>query len=351
MTNDPYIPLKIISIRDEAPQARSFVLQCLDGHTFSYKAGQFLTLVFPGRFNEQRRSYSISSLPDGEPLTITVKRVDNGEFSRYLMDYCDVGSTLYAIAPTGFFVLPPQPELYSTFVFYAAGSGITPVYPLVRTLLLRHPSIRIYLSYSNHSEEESIFLKEIQMLEVQHKGMLIVEWLFSNAKNLLRARLTKSRVTEQLSDTTVIKKNSALFYLCGPYDYMQMISITLLREGVHLNQIRKEIFNTIKPPRRDLPPDTTSRRVTIFYRGERFQINVGYPQTILEAAKSNGILLPYSCEAGKCGTCAATCTKGSVWMSYNEVLLDKELAEGRVLTCTGFPVFDDVELQYLIPGS
>jgi len=348
---DPYIPLKVISVRDEAPRTRSFVLQFPDEQKFSYKAGQFLTLVFPGKFNEQRRSYSISSIPDAEPLTITVKRVDNGEFSRYLLDYCGVGSTLYTIAPTGFFVLPSHPEKYSTFVFFAAGSGITPVYPLIRTLLLRHSGVKIFLCYSNHSQEETIFLKEIQMLEAQYPGILTIEWLFSNAKNLLRARLTKSRVEEQLSGATVIGKDSALFYLCGPHEYMQMISITLLREGVEPHQIRKEIFNAIKPPQRELPPDTTSRQVTIHHLGEQFKIDVAYPRTILAAAKSSGILLPYSCEAGKCGTCAATCTKGSVWMSYNEVLLDKELAEGRVLTCTGFPVFGDVELHYPLPES
>ena len=65
-----------------------------------------------------------------------------------------------------------------------------------------------------------------------------------------------------------------------------------------------------------------------------------------EAAKRKGIVLPYSCEVGKCGNCAATCLQGKVWMMYNEVLLDDDLQKGLVLTCSGFPVGGDVVLRF-----
>ncbi len=343
----PLIELKIESIRDEAPGARSFVLSRTDGKPLVYQAGQFLTFVFPHKLNDNRRSYSISSTPSlGEPLTITVKRIDNGEFSRYLFDYCQEGSSLFTIGPAGFFVLPPVPRQVSSFVFYAAGSGITPILPLVKTLLYNYPDVSVWLIYSNHSVQNTIFLREIRALEEQYP-QLRVEWLFSNNKNLLRARLTKQLVADQAHNE--VDRRTSLFYLCGPHEYMQMITITLLREGVSQEQIRKEIFDSIKTVVRDLPPDQSAHNVWVSYMGERFELRVQYPETILQAARSRGILLPYSCDAGKCGTCAATCTKGEVWMSYNEVLLDKELRAGRVLTCTGYPIHGDVELVYPTP--
>ena len=344
------IELVITDIRNETSDTRSYILDAAGGELPNYKAGQFLTFVFPHKLNENRRSYSISSAPSlKEPLTITVKRVDNGEFSRYLFDYCTIGSPLFTIGPSGFFVLPERPEAFSTFVFYAAGSGIAPILPLIKTLLVQHPGVSVLLIYSNHSVERTIFLEAIRTLEMRFPNRFRTEWLFSDARNLLRARLSKYLVEEQLNDRRLMDKGTAMFYMCGPHDYMQMITITLLREGVGAERIRKEIFDTYKPVLRELPPDTEPHAVKITYRNETMVFDVRYPDTILSVAKRNGVVLPYSCEAGKCGTCAATCVSGAVWMSSNEVLLDKELAGGRVLTCTGYPVHGDVEL--IIPSS
>jgi ring-1,2-phenylacetyl-CoA epoxidase subunit PaaE len=97
---------------------------------------------------------------------------------------------------------------------------------------------------------------------------------------------------------------------------------------------------------KELPPDTDQHLVTLKINGTERAISVQYPETILEGAKREGIMLPYSCEAGKCGTCVASCTHGRVWMSYNEVLVEKELLHGRVLTCTGYAVGGDVTIDY-----
>lgn len=345
--NSVLTELVITGIRDETHDTRSFTLAVVKGNEIRYKAGQFLTFVFPHKVNENRRSYSISSTPSlGEPLRITVKRLDNGEFSRYLFDICKVGSPLFTIGPAGFFVLPSSPPPLGLFVFYAAGSGITPILPLIKTLLIDHEGAKALLVYSNHSKEQTIFRDEIELLERKYPDRLRVEWLFSDARNLLRARLSKYLLEEQVNDPTLVDKHRAMFYMCGPHEYMQMISITLLREGVTADQIRKEIFDTRKPVLRELPPDTDAHKVKITYQDATVVLEVQYPETILAVARRNGVVLPYSCEAGKCGTCAATCVRGAVWMSYNEVLLDKELALGRVLTCTGYPVAGDVELVF-----
>ncbi|HYF68387.1 MAG TPA: ferredoxin--NADP reductase [Ohtaekwangia sp.] len=346
----PYTELQITEIRNETRDTKTFMLHEVSSPPLKYKAGQFITLVFPGKINEERRSYSISATPLlNEPLTITVKRIDNGAFSRYLFDNCKVGSALFTIGAAGFFTLPEAPDAFSSFVFFAAGSGITPVLPLIKTLLYSVPQLQVYLVYSNHSPEQTIFLNNVKELKAQFGNRFHLEMLFSNSPNLLKARLSKFLLAEYIHEWFPETKNTTQFYLCGPHDYMQMITITLLREGVPSDHIRKEIFDTVKPPVRELPPDQEEHRVVIYDDGQEHSFHVQFPETILSAAKKLAIVLPYSCEAGKCGTCAVTCLKGKVWMSNNEVLLDKELAKGRILTCTGYPVGGDLLLAVRRP--
>lgn len=347
MTRNPYIPVKIVEIRNETANTKSFVLRQLEGKPIRYAAGQFLTLVFKKRKGEDRRSYSISSTPSlKEPLTITVKRIDNGEYSRYLFDHANAGDILVSIGASGYFTLGNDLTGNEQFIFLAAGSGITPILPLIKTLLHTTAKTRVSLIYSSHIIEETIFHEEIKQLATKFSSRLHVDFLFSSSQNLLKARLTKSLLIEYLKAKSV-RKDKTLFYICGPFHYMQMATITLLGESVPPENIRKENFSTEKPVVKELPPDVNPHNVTLHVDENRYELTVQYPLTILEAAKQNGIVLPYSCEAGKCGTCSATCLQGQVWHSYNEVLVDRELRRGRILTCTGYPYgTDDVIVTF-----
>jgi ring-1,2-phenylacetyl-CoA epoxidase subunit PaaE len=333
--------LIIESIAQETVDTKSFVLKSADGQII-YKPGQFLTLLHP-RSSAVRRSYSLSSHPLlDQHLQITVKRIDNGEFSRWLFDRAKVGDLLQTIGASGFFTLPDDLSNDTMLLFFAAGSGITPILSLLKEVLFQRQQ-RILLIYSNHSERETIFYRELKELEKQFSKRLSIVFLFSSNKNLNHARLSWTLIIE-LIDEHVANKAKALAYLCGPHDYMQMVEIALLTEGVPLENIRTEKFNTDRPVIKELPPDIDPHIVNIEYQGQRFLLKVKYPDTILQTAKLQGIDLPYSCEAGRCGTCSATCISGKVWMSRNEVLVDKELERGRVLTCTGYPVGGDVKL-------
>jgi ring-1,2-phenylacetyl-CoA epoxidase subunit PaaE len=204
----------------------------------------------------------------------------------------------------------------------------------------------IHLVYSNHSVTDTIFLKELQELQHQFPTAFQLELLFSDSKHLLKARLSKQLLASYIVTWLPGEKSHALFYICGPHSYMQMVNIVLLAEGVPAENIRREIFDTTKPIVKELPPDQDRHHVTVRYEGKEYLFDAKYPMTILEAAKQKGIVLPYSCEAGKCGTCTATCLKGRVWMSYNEVLVEKELLAGRVLTCTGYAVGGDIVVEF-----
>lgn len=330
----------------ETPDAKTFLLRQTEGAPVQYRAGQFLTFLFPKANGEDRRSYSLSSAPDlNEPLSITVKRVENGAYSRYLIDKAREGDELICSGSSGFFTLPENITDFKQVFFIAAGSGITPVYALIKTLL-QYPELSIVLIYSNRSPADTIFYKELIELSYQSKGRLIIDFLFSSSNNILKARLSNSLLASLLAERSAATREQTLCYTCGPMEYMDTVIITLLTEGIPPANIRKENFSSYLPEIKEEPEDQQPHLVTINLPDRKVAFTVQYPVSILQQAKKEGIRLPYSCESGQCGSCTARCIRGKVWIAYNEVLTDKELNEGLILTCQGYPIHGDVELSY-----
>jgi len=341
-----YKKLRVTKIIEETWDCKTIQLQPLDNQPFHYEAGQFLTFIFSKETKEERRSYSLSSSPIlNEPLSITVKKIPNGEYSRKIVDHLKPGDTLHTIGASGFFTLPANTDIYQQIFFIAAGSGIVPIMSLLKTILHTKPNIHVSLIYSNSTVKTTIFYQALKDLELAFPDQLKIEWLMSSHHKLERARLGKWLLEILLKEYSITSFDKTLFYTCGPFDYMRMVTIKLLAEGVPAANIRKENFTIFKTVIKAVPPDQLKHIVTIHSHEKIRQIEVQYPDTILQAAKKNGIDIPFSCEAGRCGTCAATCLSGKVWMSYNEVLLDEEIAKGRVLTCVGYPVEGDIEIS------
>jgi len=335
--------MQVINIISETDDAKTFVLQPLDDWKPVYKPGQFITLVFYTHSGEKRRSFSISSAND-EPLAITVKKVDNGEFSRLMNYKAVVGDVLFTSGVSGFFVMPEK-ENYTTVFFLAAGSGITPCFALIKSLLYSSRK-NIILVYSNRSPDHTIFYEKLQWLLQRFPGRFSIRFLFSSKQDVLQSRLSHWLLSRLLAEYLPAEKNSTLFFTCGPADYMIMVGISLRANGILSSQIIKEDFSPMPRLILPQPPDKSAHQVTIHINNETHFLKVQYPKSIIATAKHFKIELPYSCEAGRCGSCAATCISGNIWMAYNEVLMDEEIAKGRVLTCQGFPVFGNAVIRF-----
>ena len=337
----------ISKIITETSLCRTFLLQSQNDQKIPYRAGQYLTFVFGQRDEEQRRNYSLSSSPVlNEPMAITVKRIPNGQYSRILVDRMKPGDQLMTIGANGFFTLPDDQAGIDQIFFLAAGSGITPVFSLIKTAMHTWPHTTATLIYSNSSPQDTIFESALIELQRKYPGRFQIEWLFSNAGDYTRARLSNWLLTELLDKYRKASLEKTLFYLCGPIDYMRMITITLLASGVNASRIRKEEFVISPPPIVVVPPDKELRQIGATINGQYHQFTTAFPRSILASAKQAGIEIPYSCESGRCGACAAMCIQGTVWMSYNEVLTGEDIQQNKVLTCTGYPVFGNVELDF-----
>jgi len=334
--------LKVEAIKWELPDTATFLLSEADDKKVSYKAGQFITLIFDHHNEQIRRSYSLSSSPDEDLFAITVKKITNGEISRFLLAKIKPGDIINAEAPAGRFVIRDY-QAEKDIILFAAGSGITPILSQLKYILKRPGKSNITLIYSSTNAESVLFNGELYTLATNHPDRLtVIKLLSSEGKrlnNIIVEQLVKQAVKHDLA--------KAEFYLCGPFTYMRMIRLTLLYMGIEPTQIRKENFvlETIGVP--ESPVNFPPRTIRIKIKGETYDLVVGENQSILQAALQNGIQLPYSCRNGICSACTALCKGGGITMVKNDVLTDLDLSQGWVLTCTGHPVRDGVVINFL----
>ena len=335
------LELRVEAIKWELPGTATLFFSEATGKSVAYRAGQFITLVFDHHKEEVRRSYSLSSLPGDALLAITVKRISNGEISRFLLSRIKPGDIIRAVEPAGRFVVA-NPSAKNDLIFFAAGSGIVPVYAQVKSILGCPGESNLVLVYSNRDEASVLFKTELDELARANAGRFTIIHLLSCEARRLTNQMVEQLVKQQLK----YHAGDAEFYTCGPFDYMRMVRLTLLYMGFDPGQIRKENFvlETVPVPVNAViyPP----RPIRIHFNNETYDFVAGENQSILQAALQNGVQFPYSCRTGDCSTCSAVCKTGKVEMTNNNVLTIADLAAGWILTCTGHPVTDDVVIEF-----
>jgi ferredoxin-NADP reductase len=334
--------LRVDAIKWELPDTATFYLTEVYGKKIAYKAGQFITLVFNHHNQEVRRSYSLSSSPDEDCLAITVKRITNGEISRFMLTKVKVGDVINAVEPAGIFT-PDNTADQKDLIFFAAGSGITPVFSQLKYILNRPGQSKIHLVYSSQDSNAVLFKNQLNELAETYPDRLNMVYLFSNQGR----RLTNLVVEELMNNQVVFSRDKAEFYLCGPFVYMRMIRLTLLYMGIEAGQIHKENFVLETIPVTGSRTNYAPQPLRINFDNQLHNIQAGENQSILQAALQNNVPLPYSCRSGMCSACVARCKTGKVEMAKNEVLTPQDIANGWILTCTGHALTDDVEIEYV----
>ena len=335
------INFRVEEVRLETPGCYTYILKEITGKTVHYKAGQFLTLLLTINGREVRRSYSLSSAPLVDAyLSVTVKRVSNGEVSRYIIEHVKQGDIIRALHPAGRFTINSYNE--ELFCFIAAGSGITPVYALIKSLLNHSAQHQLLLIYQSRNEDSAIYRKQLLLLQEGFKDTFIIIELFSQPINhsLQPARLNNF-LLEQIVKQQV-HTMSVQYFICGPPLFMKMAEFTLKTIGFNPSNIFKENFVIDTPPPPALMIDTNVRKVSIHHKHREFEIQVKYPESILQAALRQHVSLPYSCRGGRCSTCTVRLLSGKVKMTINDVLTEKDMAEGLILTCVGYAETDVV---------
>lgn len=327
-----------LTVRDvviETGDARTFVLEVptdLDA-TFAYRPGQFCTFRAVVAGEEVARSYSMSSCPDvGDALAVTVKRVPGGKLSNWMIDNLAPGSSIDVLGPAGLFTLR---DTEVPIVAFAGGSGITPVFSIIKSALAS-TTRAITLVYANRDADSVIFGDQLDALASASGGRLRVH-----------AHLDADRgfLTSVECAALVEPERHGDMYVCGPGPFMDTVEAALESLGVNRQQVFIERFAL---PGETAPTAESSATETLVIRHQRQKRSTEYHlgETILESARRAGLAPPFSCESGSCATCMALVEKGAATMRVNNALTPDEVEEGWVLTCQALPSTREVVVNY-----
>jgi ring-1,2-phenylacetyl-CoA epoxidase subunit PaaE len=289
-------------------------------------------------------------------LAITVKRIEGGVASTYLTTQVKEGDVLEVMEPMGNFTPPLDAEQARTVVLIGAGSGITPLMSIAKSVLMVEPESRVVLLYGNRTEESIIFKDQLAALQAKYKER------FSPIHTLTQpspswtgevGRLNKTHLLKLMESLPVLDKATTDYYLCGPDGLMEEAKRALDILAIPAERIHKESFGATTSNNADNDVAVTSETddslkthtVTIFYEGSEYKLAVAPHQTVLEAALEHDIDLPYSCQAGMCTACLGRCVSGKIKLDEEDALSKAELEAGFILTCVAHPLTDDVVLE------
>jgi 3-ketosteroid 9alpha-monooxygenase subunit B len=329
-------PLRVVRVVRETPETSSFVLEIPHGleGAFAYRAGQFCTFRTRIDGKPLLRCYSMSSSPDaGDEFAVTVKRVPGGAVSNWMVDTLAAGDVVETTCPAGVFCLGSGE---GEVVAFAAGSGITPVYSVVKTALAT-TSRPVRLLYANRDREAVIFDEGLDRLAEEHPGRLEVVHHLDDEKGF---------VDEETGRQFAAEGRDSEYFVCGPEPFMEIVERALTGLGVGEERIRIERFTPVEQEEDAGPAAPEASRVTVELEGRANSIEHRPGTTILQTARQMGMSPPFSCEAGNCATCMARLVEGQVTMRANNALTEDELAEGWVLTCQSVPITPAVRVVY-----
>jgi ferredoxin-NADP reductase len=298
---------------------------------FSYRAGQFVTLKLCLEGEDHVRSYSMSSSPGiDDDLQVTVKRVPGGLVSNWLNDHVVAGSVLHVNPPGGAFTLESGDR---EIVAFAAGSGITPVFSILKRTLAESDS-EVRLLYANRDRESAIFVAQLDELASWHPDRFTLVHHFDVDRGFVGfATITSFLNCEEGADV----------FVCGPAPFMEIVEHALDANHVPSERVHIERFT----PADDEPAgDADDIEIVITLGRQTARVAHRANTTILHAARSAGLSAPSSCESGNCATCMARVTEGAAHMRNNEALSPDEVADGWILTCQALPITPVVEVVY-----
>lgn len=364
--SETFYPLKVSRVIKETESADSFVLEVPENlkKQFKYQPGQFITLRVQDGESFIKRSYSMTSAPEetDSRLSIAIKRL--GPTSNLLLDTVKKGDALQVLPPEGSFFSEPSKKP-THYLFFAAGSGITPFLSTTKSLLKTRPDSRISLIYANVNEGSIIFKNELARLEREYpKQFSVIHVLetpdsnWAGRRGMLTAESLGELIDELLND--LFEKEE--YYVCGPVGYISLVESVLLSREVPAEKIHAEKFTfalDVDVLDDDEKPETallvgageqskngSPQKLTIKFKGKTQAIDYRKGEMILDSALRAGHFPPFACQQGVCASCKATVVSGRVLMLSHEALTPLEADQQSILTCTAAAVSDETVVSF-----
>jgi len=351
--------LKVKDVRPETADCVSVSLEIPAelADTFRFAPGQYLT--FRRHFNdaEVRRSYSICSSPKDGELRVAIKKVDQGKFSTYAHSELKAGDVLDVMPPMGNFTSKKTEAKHREYLAFAAGSGITPIMSIMKTVLEEEPDSSFTLVYGNRGKNSIIFREAIEALKNKYMLRLRVYHVLSREYMeipLFSGRIDANKCAE-FCRSLIDVHNTDEAFICGPESMILSVRQKLIDLGMPSGKVHIELFTSPDQPKAshenwvaDHKEDSGPKsKVSITLDGNTFEMELAFNgETILDAALKSGADLPYACKGGVCCTCRAKVTEGEVEMEVNYALEHDEIEKGFVLTCQSHPRTERVVIDF-----
>ena len=340
-----------------------FELNVESKEDFQFTAGQYLTIKAIIDGEEVRRAYSISTGNHEELIGVSVKKIKDGKMSNYLNSSVKKGDGLEVMKPDGKFTLITHVDIQRDHYFFAAGSGITPVMSMIKSMLENEPKSTAYLLYGSKDEENIIFRKQFEELQSHYEGQLIIDHTLSKPTKGksegilgllgksktnwrgLKGRIDSAKVARFIQDNPP-KSDNQEYYICGPGDMIDIVQTTLMGNGVEKKNIHQEYFTAGDSGSSEIANATTGASLIAQLNGQEIKLEVKDGKSLLDTLLDAGHEAPYSCTSGACSTCMAKVKKGSVEMEACFALDDDEIKDGYILTCQAHPTSSEVEIEF-----
>jgi ring-1,2-phenylacetyl-CoA epoxidase subunit PaaE len=347
-----------LTVKDIQHETRDCVSIAFDipeesGKDFLFKQGQNITVKMKMEGEEIRRSYSICSCPFDNELRIAVKKVYDGSFSTFANQKLKRGDVLEVLPPTGTFFTEVNISNKKKYVLFAAGSGITPVISIIKTILRTEPESTVTLVYGNRNVSSIIFKEDLEALKDKHLQRFRIYHILSRERteatiNYGRIDAEKCARLARLIDLATVDE----FFICGPEKMIFTIQEFLKTYGIGKKKIHFELFTT--PTRKNIkiytaknPQEDEGSEITVKMDGRSFTFMLDYnSNNILDASLAQGADLPFACKGGVCCTCKAKLVEGEVEMEVNYGLEQEEVKAGFILTCQSHPRSKKVIVDY-----
>ena len=346
--------VRIKEVRKETDECVSILFDIPESlhEQFAYQPGQHITIRTKINNETVRRSYSLCSSPLHNEWRVAVKKIEGGIFSAFANHAIKAGDTVELLAPLGNFTLL-HTNVSKEYIFFAAGSGITPILSIIKSGLIQQPQSCFTLIYGNKTIHSIIFKEEIEALKNKYMQRFQVIHILSREQT--EAPLNEGRIDaakcEQLFKY-ILPLIADAYYICGPEAMIFTIRNWLVSKSVEQKKIHFELFNataTVTALKVNQTSQSTGAisHITIKLDGRSFQFDLPFNnKSILDAALGTGADLPYACKGGVCTTCKAKLLQGKVEMDVNYGLEPEEVKAGYILTCQSHPVTEHIVIDF-----